>query len=581
MMIWRAFPWVVLFVLALPAQAQNPFNLPPRPNGPFEIRGVVLDARTDQALPEVEVTIQESVQPSSEVFEVVESSSNGGFRFANLAEGKYTIRASRQGYAPQAYLQHENFWTGIAVGPGKDSVHLRFPLHPSATITGQVTDEFGEGVRGAEILLWKEELENGVHNITQAESSQTDDEGKYRLEHLPGGKYSVSVTAMPWFSRYAGSQGVTTWFDGKNQRGKMQVSLMTGTGAATHFTESPPSADGLLDVVYPTLYYPNSRDWHGMGWMNLLAGQTESADFHLQTEPSVHIQFQSQPQDAEGGQSRNVSLLQELPGGGQSTISPFTVETESGLTEISGIAAGRYYIQEGVRVDSDSGVGQEMDLQGTVQLGPGESSAYGPAIQCEVRGVEGEQKLEFATAELKDAQGHAHTIVVYPRTDEEGHPAAGSKFFNLPTGPQAYELSLSQPPGLVVKKIEAKGAKVTGTTIETDGAQEVSLVVTVAQVASNMTGVAQKNGKPFAAAMILLMPADHKDWERLVRRDQSDSDGTFRLPSIVPGKYALLALEKGWEMEWSKPEMLQPFLAKAQNLEIGERQEESVTVEVQ
>jgi hypothetical protein len=134
---------------------------------------------------------------------------------------------------------------------------------------------------------------------------------------------------------------------------------------------------------------------------------------------------------------------------------------------------------------------------------------------------------------------------------------------------------------LVVKNLEAKGAKVIGNSIETDGTGEVSLILTMAESASSIEGVALREGKPFAGAMILLMPKNERDRPRLVRRDQSDSDGTFHLGAVLYGKYTLLALEHGWDMEWSKPEVLKPFLEKAQKLEITERQPKFVTIEVQ
>jgi len=90
-----------------------------------------------------------------------------------------------------------------------------------------------------------------------------------------------------------------------------------------------------------------------------------------------------------------------------------------------------------------------------------------------------------------------------------------------------------------------------------------------------------KNGKPFAGAMILLVPEDGKDTDRRVRRDQSDSDGTFRLATVLPGRYALMALEQGWEMEWAKPEVLQPFLAKAMKLVVRDLPAKPVVVEIQ
>jgi len=578
----RAILCLVLLSLDLPVRAQLPFELPPRPAGPYEIRGVVVDAKTGEPLSGVELSIQESAQTVNAPFEIIESATNGGFRFANLAAGKYTVRASRQGYAEQAFLQHENFWTGIAVGPGKDSLHVRFPLSPSATITGVVTDENGEPVRGAAVTLWTEEIENGVRNISGGGVMIADDQGRYRFEYLLAGKYSVSVSAVPWYSRYTLPQQIALAERVRLRSQGRPSSHVMGTAAldgATAFNDEE-TQRALPDAVYPTVYYPNSRDWHGMGWMSLQAGQVESGDFHLSPEPSAHLHIQWSGND--GGQQPNVTLLMDLPGeGGNKGIMP-TVDSGSGVMEISGIAAGHYRVQEGGGPESATEmVEQEIDLSGDAQLKLEETPFSGFPIRGVIRVVEGEPKIEQAYLQLKDTRGRRYDAIYNANSQEEGRPPGSFQFLNSPSGPQVMELSILQPADAVARNIEAKGAKVTGTTIETDGSQEVSLSVTVAEISNAIEGTALRNGKPFAGAMILLIPENGKDWERLVRRDQSDSDGTFRLPTIVPGEYALLALERGWELEWSKPGVLQPFLAKARKLEMGERQIDPVTIEVQ
>jgi len=525
-----------------PLWAQDPFDLPKRPSGPYEIRGVVVDGKTGEPLPEVELSFQENAQPAGAPFEIIQSDASGNFRVANLAEGKYTIRASRQGYAPQAYLQHENFWTGIAVGPGKDSLHVRFPMSPSATIVGQVTSEIGEAVRGATVTLWMEQIENGVRSVTQSETANTDDQGRYRLEHLLPGKYSVSVHAMPWYSRYAGPR--------------------TEAGVAY-----------LPDMVYPTLFYPNTRDWHGMEWISLRPGQVEAADFHLLPEPSAHLQIQiSEEPEARS----NLALTSELPGGTSNTVEFSSVNVSAGVMEISGIAAGHYRIQ-GQREN----LRQDLDVAGTTQMTLDAPVAGGTTIRGSIQVADGDPQPGFGILQLQDANGHTYLAQFHRDSGDAAHPAVSFEFENLPAESQVYEVSIVQPQDLVVRTIEANDAKVFGTTFAVDGQHEPSLVITVSQVSTAITGIVMKQGKPLAGAMVLLMPQNAKDSERLVRRDQSDSDGTFRLAPLLPGKYLLVALEHGWELEWSRPEVLQPFLKKALRLEINEKPIETVSLEVQ
>ena len=63
--------------------------------------------------------------------------------------------------------------------------------------------------------------------------------------------------------------------------------------------------------------------------------------------------------------------------------------------------------------------------------------------------------------------------------------------------------------------------------------------------------------------MVILVPAGGDHGVALYHRDQSDLDGSFRLADVLPGNYLLLAIEKGWSLEWRKPEALAPYLGKA------------------
>ena len=75
-----------------------------------------------------------------------------------------------------------------------------------------------------------------------------------------------------------------------------------------------------------------------------------------------------------------------------------------------------------------------------------------------------------------------------------------------------------------------------------------------------ITGTALRLDKSVAGAMIVLVPADPAHNQVLYRRDQSDSDGTFTLSAVVPGRYTVLAIENGWDLEWTKPAVLSSYM---------------------
>ena len=81
-------------------------------------------------------------------------------------------------------------------------------------------------------------------------------------------------------------------------------------------------------------------------------------------------------------------------------------------------------------------------------------------------------------------------------------------------------------------------------------------------------GTVMHDGHPASAAMVFLVPDHPGENTVLFRRDQSDSDGTFTLAGILPGHYRVIAIERGWELEWAKPSVLAPFLVKSRQVDV-------------
>jgi hypothetical protein len=96
-----------------------------------------------------------------------------------------------------------------------------------------------------------------------------------------------------------------------------------------------------------------------------------------------------------------------------------------------------------------------------------------------------------------------------------------------------------------------------------------------------VTGVAKVDGKPTAGVMVLLIPETGQDLQEDTRMDQSDSDGPFALGGILPGKYLLLAIEDGWDLEWTNRGISKPYLEKAQALQVSADDQKKTVVEVQ
>ena len=69
--------------------------------------------------------------------------------------------------------------------------------------------------------------------------------------------------------------------------------------------------------------------------------------------------------------------------------------------------------------------------------------------------------------------------------------------------------------------------------------------------------------------MVVLVPTVIASNRDLFRRDKSDLDGTFSLRGVVPGSYTLVAIEDGWDLDWSRPEIIAAYRKRGQRVEIS------------
>jgi len=61
------------------------------------------------------------------------------------------------------------------------------------------------------------------------------------------------------------------------------------------------------------------------------------------------------------------------------------------------------------------------------------------------------------------------------------------------------------------------------------------------------------------------------------RRDQSDLDGSFALPNVVPGAYTAVAIEDTWDLDWSKPNVIAHYAKSGQKLTIPQTPRPSIS----
>ena len=145
--------------------------------------------------------------------------------------------------------------------------------------------------------------------------------------------------------------------------------------------------------------------------------------------------------------------------------------------------------------------------------------------------------------------------------------------------PGEYEVVLfSRGRRYSISHISAEGAEVTGRHVTIAAGSTPSISVTALVGSVVVEGVAKRAGKPFAGAMVVLVPKDVEGNRDLFRRDQSDLDGTFVFHDVVPGSYTVVAIENGWDLDWSQPEVIASYAKHGVPLQIADQAGQNLTL---
>jgi hypothetical protein len=515
----------------------------------FHIGGTVVNSVSGQPLAQARVFVsraQERQEP-----EVVITGADGRFQFDDLPAGKYALGAGKPGFVMQGFEQHDDYSTAIVVGPGFSAEDLVFRVPPAAVISGQIVDEQSEPMRQAQVMLFRTRIEDGIQKMRNVGQTDSDDRGQYRFGSLHPGVYYVVVSARPWYAQYTPSLR-----NYHNDTDQAQSAV-------------PP------DSTYPITYYPGASDPTQASPLKVAAGDHVSADFALAPVRSLHLRIRTPKLN--GSQGYNVLITPEAFQGVdlRMPISVETTMTRPGEVEITGVAPGQYRLQMVFPAKATSTYSQELDLQSDTEIDASTNSQ-----SASISGI----------VKMQDGSRMPVQAAILLRNTSSGDTAFARI---LPDGQFEFDRNQALPPGtydvaigtqnVFLRSLSASGTEVVGRTIQVRGSNPIRLAIVAGTGVAQITGTAisQDDNKPVAAAMVLLAPDDPAHNTVLIRRDQSDSDGTFTLASVVPGHYTLLAIRNGWDLEWMNPAVLKRYIPGGEPINVQTNGKYNLKVRVQ
>ena len=463
------------------------------------------------------------------------SGEDGSFEFTKLKADKYSLDAVAEGYLVSPYDEHENFSSAIVTGAGVDTESLILRVTPAAIISGRILDEVGDPVRGANVTLYRENREEGRSRITSFRNAQTNDLGEYELTPLPPGNYFVSAKAMPWYATHP---------------------QLANSGQPV---KTAGSVDQSLDVAYPTTFYPDAVDSERATPIPVRAGDHIDVDLHLRPEPAVTLTVHT------NAKTQGVSALQLVESVfGEPEAVYGQMQVTDTQTSLVGVPPGRYIL----KFNQTAGTGKSVPINltsdnGNINAMSGEDEG---TVKMHLQAENGLGSASTTIVALRNKNGG---IAATNGLDEKGNAEfAGVK-------PGDYSVSVFGGENYHASKLLSEDGRALNNLFTVAAGTTTSLTVKVARPSCAIEGFVRADGKPVAGAMVVLVPAGPEADIELFRRDQSDLDGSFVLPNVMPGKYTAIAIQDGWTLEWGRAEILAQYLSKGVPVTISASEQQS------
>ena len=507
----------------------------------YKIAGRVIREGTGNPVRSVRVILSLSQHADQQVSCVTGDS--GEFGFTDVPKGKYSLVVDDHG-RKQEYLENDGFSTAIVTGPGLDTEHIVFPLQSMGTIVGSVVDEAGDPVRNATVYLFWRSVYLGTAQIGLRETKATGSDGSFHFSRLKPGTYYVGVTGTPWYA---------------------QMPTIVQDSSGQHTQMPPPE----LDVAYPLTYYDGTTSPDGASPIQLDPGSRASIAFHLQPVEALHISLDGAGSDQDMRNMMIVPMLKAIGPGG--TLVDVRTSWGGPIPGLTGVAPGSYVLsvlngaENGKPNVSLGSFAVDWTSDTTMNLNDGGGTSVSGKVV-----VAGE--LRDRVAVVLEGIGNSNAA--------PGWVAHDGTFAIQNISPGRYNVRLANTHDLYMKSVEVKGGTYSNGVLQVNLGSQIELTVRTAAGLQKVEGVATKDAKPFAGATVLMIPQSAIHGNR-IPRDQSDSDGSFSLSDVPPGKYTLLAIANSNGLEYTNSTVIAPYLPNGRLIDVPQPANARVQIEVQ
>ncbi len=320
---------VAVFLFTAMALAQQPKADP----ATGSIEGTVFDAVTGAPIRKAEVRLGggfvQSGAPPADLR--ADTDGAGHFAFRGLTAGSYWMNTQHPGYGPPV----RGGASQLTLQPGEQKTGIEIRLRPQASLSGHVSDEFGDPVRGCNVSVLQTQRSGGRRSLQGRNSVNTNDRGDYWVQGLEKGRYYV-------YARCFGE------------------------------IEAPHPLMPVKDprkpfMVYAPEFYPSSPDVKGATLVAMTPGvETRGIDFQVHRVPGVTVRGHIDAVDPSllAGGNVQVQLLPPSLDPAEGAVFGAGMNRNTGDFELHAVIPGSY-----VLVASSFGRGPVSQTQIPIQVG--------------------------------------------------------------------------------------------------------------------------------------------------------------------------------------------------------------------
>jgi protocatechuate 3,4-dioxygenase beta subunit len=466
--------------------------------------------------------------PSMPTAYTAQSDAAGNFVFEEVEPGRYTLSADRAGFVRGVYgvRANSNIAAPLVLTAGQKMIGLSIKLTPEGSISGKITDEDGDPVPRAQVIIYQSRYQNGRRTLQMAGSAVNSaaNDGTFQFSGLSAGRYYLTAADLQGF-------------------------VVTG----------PPAVPGTKgpEMTYVTTFYPNGTDTSSAAGIDVSSGnEVRGIEIRLQKARVFRVRGRV---DASGSETNTaLQLVPQNAPDAMMLLSPNIGQVRPDATfSFEHVLPGTYLIRSrSISSNNEAGPVKPRYSHQTVTV----SSAN--LDDVEVRLIPADDISGKITTEGREQAASSGTQPPRPLPNVTLNPIqagfggsagiqtnADGTFLIRNVPPDAYYVTVNfLPGGTYVKSIRFGGADVTNSALDTVSGASGQLDILLSPEAADLSGIVHNaQGDVVAGVPVSLWEPDSPNalpQALLNRIATTDQNGNFRFGNLPPGEYRMAAWEQ-------------------------------------